>query len=86
MLTVDLVPESLSYNKCGIGLGTSNQTYCGANVTIVGPSDSSKPQNWTNAGILFLVAVFVGHILFTLFFYPQYKRLAVEKEADDTKK
>ena len=85
-MTVDLAPENLSYNKCGVGLAASNQTYCGANVTAVSPSDSSKPENWTNAGILFLVAVFVGHVLFTLFFHPQYKRLEKEKEADDTKK
>lgn len=83
LLTVDLHTESLSNDKCGLQLATSNHTYCGSNITSSqGTSDPAGAEDWTNAGLMFLVATFIGHILFTLFFHPKYKRLAVEKEAN----
>ena len=82
LLVVELPSNGLSSNKCGLDQHTSDHTYCGGNSTTVDTNSSTKPGDWTNAGLMFLAAVFIGHIMFTLFLHPTYKRLEVEREAN----
>ena len=78
LLTTEL-PTDISSNKCGVGLQRTNLTYCRQNTSL---DVSSIPTDWTNSGVLFVSVTFLGFLLFTMFFYPTYKRLEVDKEAE----
>lgn len=86
-LMVTEVPQDyLWYSSCGTTGGSNNISGICSNSVFANYTTSledTTPKYWTYGGIFMLGMLFIGFVVFVIFFKPHYKRHEVELKAKE---